>query len=113
MNALAKEFQRLVQGGFQVETFVGAKVRGAQPRDGRPWRLDLPLRFFTGVQRSHLLSRFRTQPATPARTLGNAGCGIAPNYRGPDGRFYAVPLNRHYLFTENSNKFTLYSHKIL
>ena len=95
MDALAKGFQRLVQDGFEVGTFADAQVRGAQPGDGRPWRLDLPLPFFVGVQGSHLLSRFRTLPAPPARIPGNAGCGIERNYRIPDGRFRTVPLNDH------------------
>ena len=91
MHSLAKGFQPLAQGGFEVGTIADAQVRGAQPGDGRPYLLDLSLPLLVGVQRSHLLSHFRMQPAAQARIRGNAGSGFARNYRSPDGRFRTVP----------------------
>lgn len=56
MDAQAKGFRRLAQDGFKVETLTDSQVCGAQPGEGRPWRLDHSLPFFTGVRRSYLLS---------------------------------------------------------
>lgn len=76
MDALAKRFQRLLRDGFEIgtipDTGLAALTREMDPRSASISRFP----FFVGIQRSHLLSLFRTHPAGLS---GNAGCGIAPH----------------------------------